>query len=211
MDDACGIGLHHDFRCGHGRLCTTAHDRQSAILGPRLSAGHWCIHAMDAPAFAFHEQLPGDPRGNGGVIDEQASRLHRAERAFAAQRHLAQVVISANATDYDLRLLRRFGRAGRDGPAIGFGPAFGFANGAVVNGQVVSGLGQMSCNRAAHDAQADKRDVSHMPRRISAWRPAIGAVFRQCQFLPPQFCVRARPYEYACQDRERAAAAHHRR
>src|SRR3546814_10236158 len=59
---------------------------------------------------AFNEQLPGDAGGNGRVIDEQTARLHRAERAILAQRDRGQIVIRANTTYDDIRLLRRLRR-----------------------------------------------------------------------------------------------------
>src|SRR3546814_2552138 len=48
------------------------------------------------------------------MINEEAARLHRAEGAVAAQGDLAQIVVGADATDDDLRILGRLGRVDRD-------------------------------------------------------------------------------------------------
>src|SRR3546814_3931657 len=79
---------------------------------------------------------------------------------------LAQIVVGADATDDDLRILGRLGRVDRDRAAIGLRPALRLADGTVVDGQFMPRLRQMPRNRAAHDAQADKRDFSHMPRSV---------------------------------------------
>ncbi len=101
------------------------------------------------------------------MIDEEASRLHRPERAFLAQGHLREVIVIPDAADDDVGVFRCLGWRNRYGAAIGLRPFLRLADRSVIDGQLVPGLRQMPCHRAAHDAQADKRDISHMPRTVS--------------------------------------------
>src|SRR3546814_5153253 len=97
--------------------------RQAGLFRPGLTARHRRVDAVQPSAFALHEQLPRDPRRYRGMINEEAARLHRAEGAVAAQGDLAQIVVGADATDDDLRILGRLGRVDRDRAAIGLRPA----------------------------------------------------------------------------------------
>ncbi len=101
------------------------------------------------------------------MVDEQAARPHRPERAFLANGYLRKIIVGANAADDDFGIFRRLGRGYRHGAAIGLGPLLRLSDGSVIDGQFVSGLRQMPGDRAAHDAQTDKRDISHMPRTVS--------------------------------------------
>ena len=74
------------------------------------------------------------------------------------------------------------------GRAEGFEAVPGYGARAVVEGRRVAvGSARMFAevpgDRAAHDPQADKRDISHKPRTFRACNQARGPVFGKCQFL----------------------------
>ena len=60
--------------------------------------------------FGFHRQLARDSCRDGGVIDKDAARLHRAERAIAADGYSGEIFIGADAADNGFHAFRRFGR-----------------------------------------------------------------------------------------------------
>jgi hypothetical protein len=55
--------------------------------------------------------------------------------------------------------LRQAARDAHGDAGIGFHPCLRTGRGAVVDGQPVAGIAEVTCHRRAHDAKAEKRDV----------------------------------------------------
>jgi hypothetical protein len=98
------------------------------------------------------------------MIDEQRALLHGAESAFASHRHSEKVIIIAHACDDDVRALRRLGRSSGNRTSMLARPRLRLGRGAIENRKLMPGFRQMSCNRPAHYAEADKRYVCHIWR-----------------------------------------------
>jgi hypothetical protein len=83
------------------------------------------------------------------------------KRAVLARRHFAQVVVIADAGEHDLRTGRRFLRRRRSTAAMLFHPGIRLCGGAVIDGDVVPGSGEMSGHRISHHAEPDEGDFAH--------------------------------------------------
>ena len=96
------------------------------------------------------------------MIDEDAAPLHAREGAIGTIDDLAQVVVAADAGENDLGAERgslwRIGAVTRVDQIPGVDPGAG----AVVDRDVVAGLGEMPGHWKAHVAQPDKRDFLHL-------------------------------------------------
>ena len=74
----------------------------------RVDAEHVVVEGVNS---AKRHVKPNPVKGVvGGVIDKDAARLHRAERAIAADGYSGEIFIGADAADNGFHAFRRFGR-----------------------------------------------------------------------------------------------------
>ncbi len=159
MHHARGIGLHHR-RGGIERcLAAAAHDRERTVLRARFATRDGSVEAEQAEPVGLDRQLARDARRNGGVIDEQRALLHRIERAVAAERHLREIVVVADAGQDDIGVLRGLGRGRCRGSAMLPDPCIGLGAGAIIDGEVMARLDEVACHRSAHDTCTDEADT----------------------------------------------------
>ena len=84
-----------------------------------------------------------------------APGLHRLDRR---RRHLADVVVVADAHHHELGTLDRLGRGGRRAVAVLGNPLERLGGGAVVDGDLVAGRRKVAGHRPAHHTETEKRD-----------------------------------------------------
>jgi hypothetical protein len=139
-----------------------AHHRQRAVLGAGLAAGHRRVDAFEAAFFRRGVQLARDFGRRRGVIDEHFALGHAGEGAVRPKRHLAQVVVIADAAhDEILAFGCGLGRAGGLATVLRH-PFFGLGGGAVIDRHIVPAFAlEMPGHGIAHDAQAQKRHFRH--------------------------------------------------
>ncbi len=95
------------------------------------------------------------------MVDEDGARLHAVEGAVGAGRHRAQVLVVADAAEHHVLPLGRFGRRRGGAPAMRGDPLLRPRRGAVVDGDLMAGLGEVPGHGKAHDAEAEKGNVCH--------------------------------------------------
>ena len=83
-------------------------------------------------------KLAGDGGRRRGVIDEDGARLKRGEGAVGPERHLAQIVVIADASEDEVGVVRGLGRGGREPAAELRDPGFRLGARAVVHHDVVA-------------------------------------------------------------------------
>ena len=159
MDDACGIALEDRFGRGHRLRRAAAHDRQRALFGTRLPAGHGRVEHQQIARCSLVREAAGDGGGDGGVVGEQRAGAHRGKGAIGAQRHLLQVRVVADAGEHRIGALGCIGGRTRDAAAVLFRPGIRLCAGAIVDGDLVSGAHQVARHRGAHHAHADECDL----------------------------------------------------
>src|SRR5690606_4648605 len=92
-----GIGRDHRLGAGIVRFRAAAHDREDAVLRPRLAAGDGRIDEADRGGRRRRGEFAGDRGRDRGVIDEDRARGHAPEGAFGAGAYGAQVIVIADA------------------------------------------------------------------------------------------------------------------
>ena len=161
---------HRAAVAGHGRpgaleglAVAAAHHGQHAVLRARLAAGDGRIDAGDAAVPAFRVKFARKVGGSGGVVHINRARPDAGEDAVIAVNDAAHIVVIAHAGEHDVRARRRLAGRGGRAAAVGFGPSPGLLAGAVIDGDLVAGRGEMPRHREAHDAEADecKRSCVH--------------------------------------------------
>ena len=95
------------------------------------------------------------------MIDEDGAALDACESAVGADRHLAQVVVVADAGEDDLLAFGGLLRRARDRAAVLGRPLFRLGGGAVVDGDVVALALEMAGHRIAHDPEPQERHLRH--------------------------------------------------
>ena len=110
-----GAGVNGDDRLHSSEIVlrAAAHHRQRALLGARLAARDGSVDEAEPQFPRAREKFAGDLRGGGGVVDEDRAGLHALERAGLAQRHGAQIVVIADASEHDIGALGRRARRRR--------------------------------------------------------------------------------------------------
>ena len=152
--------IEHGNRALVGRIITATHDRQLAVFGTLLAAGHRRIDKIGLAIPAGGIQLPSHGGAGGGVIYQQGAIAESFEHAARAQSDLAQVIVIAHANKHHGGTCSGLG-GGVSGTAIEVpGPLVGAAGGAVVDGHGQPGFGQVAGHGIAHGAQPDKRGVN---------------------------------------------------
>jgi len=96
------------------------------------------------------------------MIDEQRALAHRPEGAVAAERHLCEIVVVADAGQHDIGVLCRLGGRRRRRAAMGSDPGIGLGTGAVIDGEGMPRLDEMPRHRSAHDAGTDESDAQFL-------------------------------------------------
>ncbi len=91
------------------------------------------------------------------MVDEDRAFVHAGEGAVGAVDNVAQVVVVADAGEHQVRPRGRLGRGGAQAPAVLLDPGFRLGAGAVKDGHLVAGPGQVPGHGIAHGAKADER------------------------------------------------------
>src|SRR4029453_12639900 len=156
------VGSNHLLGASIRLGIATAHDGEHAVLGAGLAAGDGRIDETEAALLRLRVELAGDFRGGRCVVDEHGAALDAVEGAIRAKRHLAQIVIVANAAhDEVLALGRGFG-CRCAAPAVLCNPFLRLGRGAVVDGDVVATLVlEMPCHGVPNDAETEKSHLRH--------------------------------------------------
>ena len=156
MGDGLGKGLHRRLAVGEVFFAAADHDRELAVLRPFLAAGDRRGEEADAFCRRRCGQFTGDDGAGRGVVDDQAPLPCSRQDSGFSQRHGAKVIVVADAGDDDIRAGSGLGRRFGAGAFVFSGPGFSFFGGAVVNGDVKAGLGQMPGHGKTHVAEADE-------------------------------------------------------
>src|SRR5262249_2561240 len=99
---------------------------------------------------------------SGSVVDEYGALLYARESPICSQCDLAQVIVVADAGEYEFLsgggvFRRRWVSAAMLGD-----PFFGFGGGGVVDGDLVPAfILEMTGHRISHDSKTDKRHLRH--------------------------------------------------
>ncbi len=94
------------------------------------------------------------------MVDESCALPHTRKCAVVAERDAAQVIVIANAGQHQFGAVRGFTwRTGCAAAVLGH-PLFRFGKGAVIDGDVEAGLGQVSGHGMSHDTEAEKRNAT---------------------------------------------------
>jgi hypothetical protein len=173
--DRPGISVDHRPGALEILLAAAAHDRECAILRPRLAAGDRRVDGADAALRAGGEELAGDHGRRGGVVDEEAAGSEPGEGPLLAQGHGAQVVVVADAGKGHLGALG--GGARRRGartamPSMLRDPGLGLGFCPVIDRDLVPGGGDMPGHGIAHHAEPDEGDLGHASPLFSIDNPA---------------------------------------
>ena len=158
MDDEPRIGAHHRARGLYRIGAPAAHQRERASLGTWLGAGHRRIDAMDVLVTGLNRDLAGNPRRNGGMVDEQSARRQRRKDAVGREHDIGQIIVIANAGDHHLGIFGCGGgavRLGHGDVGVGIAPFRQPVGGAAVDCHRVAGMGQMTRDRPTHHAKAN--------------------------------------------------------
>ena len=110
---------------------------------------------MDVLVTRLDRDLAGNPRRNGGVVDEQSARRQRRKDAVGREHDIGQIIVIANAGDHHLGIFGRGGgavRLGYDDVWVGSAPFRQPTGGAAVDRHRVARMGQMTRDRPAHHA-----------------------------------------------------------
>src|SRR5262249_51304999 len=150
-----------------------AHDREHAVFSARLAARHRCVNKAEARLLCLGIKRTRDFCRSGCMVDEHRAFLHTMERAVRPERHLAQIIVIADATHHEILACGCcFGRW-RAAPAVLRDPFLGLRGGAVVDGDFVSALApEMPRHRISHDAKTKKCDFHCLLLTRTAARPA---------------------------------------
>ncbi len=134
----------------------------SAVLGAGLAAGDRRVDEIEAALFRFRIELAGDLGGCGGVVDEHRALFHAGEGAVGTERHLAQIVVIADAGHDEILSFGCGFRRRRALAAILGDPFLGLGGGAIVDGDLVSALVlEMPGHRITHDTETEERHLRH--------------------------------------------------
>ena len=160
--DHAGIGVDDGAGLFEGCLIAADHDRQNAVLGTGLAAGHRRIEKTAALGGAGSCEFPGHFSGCRGVVDQDGAILDAVQNAVRAKRDRAQVVIIAHAGEDEIGALGSFRRCVAGGAAELLGPLVRLLRRAVVNPHFVAALGlEMPCHGVAHYAKSDEGNCCH--------------------------------------------------
>ncbi len=111
-------------------------------------------------------ELAGDPGRGRGVVDGDGALAERAEGAVRPERHVAEVVVVADAGEDEVGAFRRRGGRRRRSPAEPRHPGFGLGAGAVEHDDVVAPARlEMAGHGKAHHAEPDPGDFAHWVTR----------------------------------------------
>src|SRR3546814_1061157 len=76
------------------------------------------MEAEEPEPLGLDRKLARDARGDGGVVDEQCALPHRLKRAVAAERHLPEIIVIADAGQHDIGVPRGLGGGRCGGSAM---------------------------------------------------------------------------------------------
>jgi hypothetical protein len=139
-EQAAGLGEALDDGSGlvEGGLIAADHDSQLAVLGAGLAARDWGVEEGEAGFGRGGTQGASDAGRGRRVVDEDGASLHSKERAVGADGDFAQIVVVADAGEYDVLASSGIARGGSCGAPILAGPFFGLCGGAIVDGDFVA-------------------------------------------------------------------------
>ena len=114
------------------------------------------------------------------MVDEDRAGLHAVERAGLAQRHGAQIVVIADASEHDIGALGRRARRRRGGGGEFLRETLGLGGGAVIDRHRMARAREMAGDGITHHPKADECDGlsrGHAPQPpvVLMWR-TIGCV-----------------------------------
>src|SRR5690606_39013519 len=121
------------------------------------------IDAVDLEIARLDRDLPGNSRRHGGVIDEHAALAQGRENALRAEYDVSEIVVVADAGDYDIGTFGGIGRAlgnPRRKTGIGGLPLVQPRRRTVEDGEGVAGVADVPGDSPAHDTQPQERDVA---------------------------------------------------
>ena len=148
--------MHGAGRLEHGLVVGSAHHRERAVLRARLATRHGRVDEPDSELAGGRRQLTGEPGRRGGVVDEHRTGVHRIECTVVATDDRAHVGIVPDAHHHELGTLGSLGRSRGGTVPVLDDPRQRLACRAVVDGDVVTGLGEMPGHRTTHDAEPEK-------------------------------------------------------
>ena len=158
VDHGLRVAPQHGLGLGEVLGVAADHERELAVLGAGLAAGHRRVEEADAALLGGRVELARDRGRGGGVIHKHRAGLHAGERAVRSERHGFHVLVVPHAHHHEARALGGFARRGRGLATVLFSPLLGLGGGAVEHGDDVALGREVPGHGEAHHAKAKERD-----------------------------------------------------
>ena len=156
------IGGDHLLGAAIGLGIAAAHHGEHAVLGAGLAAGDRRVDEIEAALLGFRMQLARDLGRGGGVVHEHRALLDAMEGAVRPERHLAQVIVVADAAHDEVLAFGRLFRRRRLASPVLAHPFLGLGGGAVIDRDLVPALVlEVPGHGIAHDAEPEECHLCH--------------------------------------------------